>query len=279
MKTDKQVYALFAANPRWLFELTGLPWPGPCQWKSESFKELEQSSDGIIAPQDIDQPLIVVEVQAQYDKFIYSRIVLEMAMLQRQAGNRAIQGILLFFEESLDPKVQPWHSIIEVFYLAEILEELSQQQPEHPLVAVFRPVLQDDSEILGKQAAKYYNQIKCSNLPSAQIETLLKVFTDWLCQRFYFCNPKEIEEMLVGALPELRETQSGKDLIAIGKLEGKLEGKAEGKADSLLLLVEAKFGPQSEELRQRILSLKSIEHINHLLVQAVHVDAIEQLNW
>ena len=31
--------------------------------------------------------------------------------------------------------------------------------------------------------------------------------------------------MLLGQLPDLRDTQTGKDLIAIGKLEGKLEGK------------------------------------------------------
>ncbi len=26
MKTDKQVYKIFSANPRWFFEITGRPW-------------------------------------------------------------------------------------------------------------------------------------------------------------------------------------------------------------------------------------------------------------
>ena len=79
--------------------------------------------------------------------------------------------------------------------------------------------------------------------------------------------------MLLGELPDLRETQSGKDLIAIGKSEGKIEGKIEG----LLLQLSAKFGDIDPEMRQRIEGVQSAEIINRLLMQVVKIDAIDQL--
>jgi len=48
VKTDKQVYSIFSLNPRWLFELTGLAWPGPCKWKSVALKAIEQTADGVL---------------------------------------------------------------------------------------------------------------------------------------------------------------------------------------------------------------------------------------
>jgi hypothetical protein len=47
---------------------------------------------------------------------------------------------------------------------------------------------------------------------------------NWLGKRFSQKDKKEIEEMLLGQLPDIRDTQLGKDLIAIGISEGKLEG-------------------------------------------------------
>ena len=39
---------------------------------------------------------------------------------------------------------------------------------------------------------------------------------DWLLQRFKNLGKTEIEKMLLAELPDLQETKSGKDLIAIG---------------------------------------------------------------
>jgi hypothetical protein len=46
------------------------------------------------------------------------------------------------------------------------------------------------------------------------------VFVSWLEQRFRDKSKQEIEMLLLGALPDLRVTRSGKDLIHIGWLEG-----------------------------------------------------------
>ncbi|MEZ6130594.1 MAG: hypothetical protein R3C59_18055 [Planctomycetaceae bacterium] len=90
---------------------------------------------------------------------------------------------------------------------------------------------------------------------------LTDVFVSWLEQRFRDKGKQEIEEMLVGALPDLTETQSGRDLIEIGmkrgeekgKAEGKAEGEAKGKRDSLLLFLEFRFKDVPDTVRERLL--------------------------
>lgn len=66
--------------------------------------------------------------------------------------------------------------------------------------------------------------------------------------------------MMLGQLPDLRETQTGKDLIAIGKLEGKLEGKRE----ALLELLEIRYGDYSQVLKEQIGKIDSIAEIDRL---------------
>ena len=276
MKTDKQIHSIFLLNPEWFFELTGLASPGPCQWRSTAIKAIEQTADGVIYPLEATSPLTITEVQAYLDPFIYVRIVIEMAMIQRQEKNRDVQGVVLFLHEELDPKIEPWCQIIHSFYLDQLLQDLAAQDPDHPLVAVFQPVLQADDKELEKQAAVCYNRIESSSLPSPTIKVLLDVFVNWLEQRFKHFGKLEIENMLLGELPDLRDTQSGKDLINIGKVEGKLEGKIEGKIESLLILLNAKFGQLDSELQSRIKSLKSVDIADRALLQIIKIDSIDQ---
>ena len=75
--------------------------------------------------------------------------------------------------------------------------------------------------------------------------------------------------MLVGQLPDLRETQSGKDLIAIGRSEGKIEGKIEGLIEGSIQLLEIRFGEIPKPLRDELLQIKS----------TVAVDALYKKLW
>ena len=138
-------------------------------------------------------------------------------------------------------------------------------------------------EELERDVTRYYNQIRTSELSPAIRETLSDVFMSWIEQRFSEKGKKEIEEMMIGILPDLRETQSGKDLIQIGRLEGRSEGrskgKIEGKIEGLVLQMEAKFGPLDAMYRERISQLKSEEKIDQLLLQVINVSSIDQLRW
>ena len=71
--------------------------------------------------------------------------------------------------------------------------------------------------------------------------------------------------MLVGELPDLEETQSGKDLIAIGEKRGekrgeqrgRREGKREGKIASILVYLEAKYKQLPSEVQKALSTLSS----------------------
>ena len=81
--------------------------------------------------------------------------------------------------------------------------------------------------------------------------------------------------MLLGLLPDLRETQSGKDLIAIGRQEGRQEGERAG----LIWLLEAKFGVLDAVTRDRIEAINSMDRLRDLYRQVLNVDSIAQLQW
>ncbi len=279
MKTDKPLYAIFSANPQWIFELTGLESPGECEFQAVTLKALEQQSDGVLFPKDPTKELTVVEFQFQEDPTIYIRTVIEMALLQRENLTREVQGIIFFRYPYLDPKTQPWCRLIRSYLLRDVLESLAQREPTHPLVPVFQPVLLTNEETLEKHAAEYYNQIKTSDLADSVKATLLDVFVQWLEQCFKDKGKKEIENMLTGELTDLRETQSGKELIQIGKQEGKIEGKIEGEQEALIWAWEAKFGTLDSETRLRIEQVKDVDKLKDLLLQVLKVDSIEQMKW
>ncbi len=69
-------------------------------------------------------------------------------------------------EKSLDPKTEPWTKVVRVYYRDELILDIANREPNHPLVAVFRPVFTKNRDELKKEAAKYYNQIAESNLPA-----------------------------------------------------------------------------------------------------------------
>ena len=85
--------------------------------------------------------------------------------------------------------------------------------------------------------------------------------------------------ILLGELPDLRETRSGQDLIQIGRQEGKIEGKIEGKRETLLGQLTAKFGRLDDGLRTRIEGIGSFEQLEKLLMQVLTIESPDQLKW
>jgi hypothetical protein len=77
--------------------------------------------------------------------------------------------------------------------------------------------------------------------------------------------------MFFGDWPDLRDTQSGKDLIEIGKIEGGQE--------ALVVVWETRFGRLPPETRQRIAQVQSVEKLRDLLSQVVRANAPEQIQW
>ena len=224
METDKHFYEIFEVNPQWIFELTGRPSPGPCQFISMTVKAIERRSDGVLVPDSPTESISVTEIQMQPDKEVYGRLVMEMVLVQSERPGRKVVGIIIFGSRELDHQSDPWCQVVSVYYLDEMLEQLTGRTPNHPLVAVFQPLLEKNRELLERNAAMYYTQIKSSTSNERQKAKLLSVFIDWMLQRFSELGKQEIETMLLGQLPDLRDTQAGKDLIAIGIEKGALIG-------------------------------------------------------
>jgi predicted transposase YdaD len=97
-------------------------------------------------------------------------------------------------------------------------------------------------------------------------------------------SKQEIEAMLIGELPDLEDTRSGKDLIAIGeargikegKKEGIKEGRKEGMIKSVLVFLEAKHGPMSKPLQKAISNLSAAQ-ANRLLARLPQCETLEDV--
>lgn len=272
MKTDRQVYRLFQANPEWLFELTRLESLGPSEFRSFTVKSLQRDADGVVVPHDASQPLTVVEVQFQPDDTIYPRIVTEMAAVQVEHQMRAVQGIILFRFPHLDPQTTPWNQVVRAFLLRDLVEVLQSAHPEHPLVAVFQPVLLSNEQILEQRAVQYYRQIKGSTLPDPLKMALLEIFVSWLEQRLPHMSKKEMDAMFLGELPDLEDTQLGKDLIEIGEKRG----EAHGIAEAILMFLETQRRPVPEAIRLRLRTLP-LPQLQGLLRQLYKGLTLEEL--
>lgn len=249
MKTDKQLFKIFEAVPEWVFELADLPSPGTSKLRSFSAKALERVADGVIVPDAPDRPLTVIEFQFQKDETIYTRAVVEMAAVQEAHRMRDVQGIVFFGYNNLDPRTSPWTRVVQAYVLPDLLEALERERPEHPLVAVFKPLLAESEESLQREAAQYYRAIKGSELPPASKTTLLEVFVSWLEQRLKHKGKQEIEAMLLGQLPDLEDTQSGKDLIHIGEERGLQQ--------AILVFLKARHGSVPAAVEERIAALSA----------------------
>ena len=57
--------------------------------------------------------------------------------------------------------------------------------------------------------------------------------------------------------------------------EGRVEGKAEGKADTIVLILNSKFGFIPDDVEKRINQITDIEQLNHLILFATRCQSLE----
>ena len=70
------------------------------------------------------------------------RTVTEMVAVQDAYKMRAVQGVVFFGYNGLDPQTVPWNRVVRAYVLPHLLEGLEKERPGHPLVSVFKPLLQ-----------------------------------------------------------------------------------------------------------------------------------------
>ncbi len=232
-------------------------------WK---VKGLNRRSDGVLLPAAEDQPLWVIEFQAQKDPLIYHRLLIEMGLVGERHHPRPVRGLLLFLSAARDPRTPPWDALlardreapIRRAYLIDILERLRRDDPEHPLLAVFLPYLLNDPEQLRVQAPRSYQRLKVSNLAETTRRHCLDVFQSWLMARFKTLSLEEILAML-GELTPLEETRAYQELVAIGLQQGRQ--------------TEA-YGLIVRQLRRRFGSLTSVQQEQLATLSVEHLEAL-----
>jgi hypothetical protein len=73
MHTDKHIYLLLGADPEFLGLLTdGLRIAGPYDFEAIDVKALERRIDGVVLPEQPEEPIWAIEVQARRDPAIYA---------------------------------------------------------------------------------------------------------------------------------------------------------------------------------------------------------------
>lgn len=251
MHTDKQAYLIFRTGPELAFELAALPSPGPCRMESISFKELECTTDGLIVPEELTQPLSLLEVQFCKDAAIYTRTVMMMALAQQPHLPRCVQGMIFLANRGMNPQTAPWSRIIHAVYLDEALHALRRQNPSHPLVAVFATVLIETANELEQQAKHYYHIFESAPVAPGMREILLRVFCDWLFERLQHKTQKEITMIL--DFPDVRETVVGRELLE----EGIEKGQRNAWLEVVHQLGAKRLGPIDPDLSRFIDQLDS----------------------
>ena len=91
----------------------------------------------------------------------------------------------------------------------------------------------------------------------------------WLGQRLTHRSKKEIENMLIGELPELVDTRAGQDILKIGEERGLVE--------AAVILLEAKRGRLTKSLRQRLQTLGA-KQLRQLLADAIPWESLDLLD-
>ncbi len=143
---------------------------------------------------------------------------------------------------------------------------LSKRLSDDPIVAVFKPVLEEDAKTLESDAAKHYRCIQSSGLTDKQIDALSEVFVSWLLERLQDKNAQDLAMIL--DLPSIKDTRAGKEIYEegigkgreVGREEGREVGRDEGLEEAVITILESRFeGPLERPLVAAIKALPLAE--------------------
>ena len=274
METDRQLYALLGAGAEFLALLTdGVRVRGSYRFEALEVKGLDRRTDGVLLPEAAEEPLWVIEFQAQRDEAIYHRMLIEMGLVGERHPGRTVRGLILFATATVDPATAPWHqearredAPLRVAYLDRLLERLEDRDPDHPLLAAFLPYRTAHRERLRQAGPAAYRRLRTAEMAEPAREALIAVFWSWTLLRFHEISYSEILRMF-GNLPALEQTRAYQDILALGRQKGLQEGRQEGRqeghqqglhAEACTLvrrLARRRFGTLPAEVESRLVAL------------------------
>ncbi len=146
-----------------------------------------------------------------------------------------------------------------------------------PLCPIMRPENGDRSALLEQVLLK----IAQLDLPNERRERLLTWASTFATlhltsvQVNLICN--DLSRRRPYMLQPLRDLPLLRDTYNEGVADGETKGKAEGKAESLLLLLEVRILPVTEEQRRRILSCQDVRRLDAWFMRALKGATIEEV--
>lgn len=268
MRTDEHLYAIFREEPRWLFLLAGRPDPGECEFRSEQFKSLNRTCDGIIEPLDASMPLTIVEFQLSAGEDPYLRIVQEMTLAQQAHPGRQVDGVIFFGRRVRDPQTQPWARVVTVQRFEEAIQRFSEACPNRPLTHLMYPIVEERDEALERDGTHHYHALLEQHVQGELKTDLSAVFLKLFCQRFLNKTPEEIDMILLEDLPDFETTAAAREMILRGRVESCIE-VASAKFGTLEPRVEQAIhqltAPQTQDLIRAVLRMSSVRELNDWL--------------
>lgn len=284
MDSDIELNQVFAAAPLSLYSLLRLPRPKNARARSESFKELETSTDFLLEPlpETGTDPTRLIEFQGYRDKQFVPKVMVRCGLFRVRYPHRPLRAHLIYLDREFESAPVDDGGLFQpqVHYLPDLLDELREAEPNSPILSVLHPlVAKTEAELTSSVGADYDNIRNSPDLDSVQRNTWINVFHSWMMKRLKV-DLEEIQKMIITKLPAVEELPWGRQLkerwtregMVLGQLEGKIAGKLEGKLEGKVEVLHrqlAKLTRESSELDESLASGKMESTVHAVLQERV----------
>ena len=256
MKTDTLFYRLFKKEPKLALELLGLDYAGDSyRFSSEEIKQTAFRIDGLFKPvsDDLDQPLIFVEVQFQADNDFYGRLFSEITLYLYQNKPKRDWLILVIYPHRGIEKTTSieFLSFLNSPQLRRIyLEDYKNRSDLSPTLEFIRLIASDKQQTISraKDLANRLGKIDLEGLDF--IETIL-------VYKLPHLSREDIKKMLSVYEVELKQTRFYQEIAE----EERKEGRQEECLNLISRQLRSKFGvqPQLDNNLQALATLPLIK--------------------
>ena len=239
MTTDALFYELFNIEPTAFLRLAGIEVRGRYHCRSvtakRTVKQREKRIDVVLEPEDPEDPVIFVEVQAYNDPKIYWRLMREVAMvMESRKGEPKVYAVVLFLDESLKPAVcQPALNAPSRFFSLSLPECLASIDEGAGVLSVLKPLVVEDVETLKREVGGWKEAVEALDVGEHITRRLLDLLEYAILQRFPKLSQMELAEMI--ELTPLEKTEAVKSLLESERERSERRGERRGMEYGILL--------------------------------------------
>lgn len=278
MKSDALFYELFQTAPQIFFELMQIDPPCPYRFESLTVKTTEKRIDGILEPEQEDEPIYFLEVQAFPDGAIYWRTLREVSTYFEQRPNNhdnEWQAVVLWLDGGDDPGLGtiPIYTENKAQRLISVsLPTLLQQLDERSLALnVLQPLTVDREAQVRENIFTWIENIK--NTPDLEPDAeqrLITILSQIIEQKFKTLTYEELSKML--NLTPFRETTSFQEALR--------EELQDDRTELLTKLIRRKFRFADSTMEKLTLRLQqlTLEDLEALFEAILDMRTLKQLN-